>query len=62
MTVANQSVFTLPMQGFQKRLYSTASNSDFGSLLQLRNLINRQNVTSNPGRDVSAADDFFALV
>ena len=43
-------------------MYSTASNSDFGSLLQLRNLINRRNVTSNPGRDVNAADDFFTLV
>ena len=43
-------------------MYRTASNSDFGSLLQLRNLINRRNVTSNPGRDGNAADDFFTLV
>ena len=42
-------------------MYSTASNYDFGYLLQLGNLINR-NITSNPGRDVNAADDFFTLV
>lgn len=45
-----------------KRLYNTSSVSDFGTLVQLRNLINRRNVVSDPKADFSACDDFFTLV
>ena len=43
-------------------LYCTTSNSDCGTLLQLRNLINRRNITANPGKNVNASEDFFTLV
>ena len=50
------------MQAIWKRLYNTKSFSDYGSLYQLRNLINRRNVVSNPMDDVNACDDFFNTV
>ena len=43
-------------------MYNTKSFSDYGSLYQLRNLINRRNVVSNPIDDVNACDDFFNTV
>ena len=35
---------------------------DFGTLYQLRNLINRHNVVKDPKGNVNACDDFFRLV
>ncbi|XP_019863233.1 PREDICTED: uncharacterized protein LOC109592137, partial [Amphimedon queenslandica] len=45
-----------------KRLYSTVSITDHGTLQQLRNLINRRNVVSDPKKDVNATEDFLNLV
>ena len=45
-----------------KRLYNSASVSDFGTLVQLKNLINRKNVVSAPKDNVDACDDFLILV
>ena len=45
-----------------KRLYSTLSLTDHGTLLQLRNLINRRNVSSDPTKDVNASEDYFLLI
>ena len=50
------------MQVIWKKLYNTTSVSDFGTLVQLRNLINRRNVVSDPKENVNACDDFFTLV
>jgi len=33
-----------------------------GTLYQLRNLINRRNVVSDPSKDVNACEDFFVLI
>lgn len=35
---------------------------DGGTLFQLRNLINRRNVVTNPSKDMNACEDFFLLV
>ena len=45
-----------------KRLYKTTSGRDRGTLCQLRNLINRRNVTKSPKNDVNAAEDFLEVV
>lgn len=45
-----------------KRLYSCSSGIDGGTLYQLRNLINRRNVTKDPATNVSACEDFFIHV
>ena len=39
-----------------KRLYSTASVSDGGTMYHLRNLINRRNVTSDPSHNVDPSE------
>ena len=44
-----------------KHLYQH-SPTDYGTLNQLRNLINRRNVVKTPKDDVNACDDFFRLV
>ncbi len=41
---------------------STESSSDHGTLYQLRNLINRTNVVTDPTTNFNACDDFFITV
>ena len=50
------------MQVIWKRLYSCSSGIDAGTMFQLRNLINRRNVTKDPTSNVSACEDFFVHV
>lgn len=38
------------------------SGTDHGALYQLRNLINRRNVVSDPKNNFNACDDFFGLI
>ena len=44
------------------RLYSGGSNCDSGTLLQLRNQLNRRNIASNPDGRFNASIDFLELV
>ncbi len=44
-----------------KRLYSTASTAEIGTLFQLRNLINRRNISTEPDNNYNAHDDFLSL-
>jgi len=44
------------------RLYKCSSSVDKGTLYQLRNLIQRQNVVSDPSRNMNASKDFFTTV
>ena len=55
-------IFDYPIQVIWKRLYKTASCKEIGTLHQLRNVINRRNVTTKPKKDFNAHDDFFTLV
>lgn len=43
-------------------MYNTSSVADFGTLVQLRNIVNRRNVVADPKENVNACDDFFTLV
>lgn len=43
-------------------LYKSTSVSDHGTLQQLRNIINRRNVVSDPKTDVNSCEDFWLLV
>ena len=43
-------------------MYSASSGIDGGSLYQLRNIINRRNVTRSPSGNVTASEEFFLLV
>ena len=43
-------------------LYSSSSGMDGGTLFQLKNLINRRNVTKDPASNVSVCEDFFVEV
>ena len=43
-------------------MYSASSSIDGGTLHQLRNIINRRNVTSSPSGNVTASEEFFLLV
>lgn len=45
-----------------KRLYRCSSACDGGTLYQLRNLINRRNVTKKPKDAVAPCEEFFSLV
>ena len=45
-----------------KRLYKPTSGLDGGTLFQLRNLINRKNVTQDVKKDMNACEDYFQLV
>ena len=45
-----------------KQFYNTASGGDGGTLYQLRNLINRQNVVKKPMDDLAACEDFAITV
>ena len=47
---------------FWRRLFKTTSGTQRGTLYQLRNLINRRNVTKKPKSDVNAAEDFIEVV
>ena len=44
------------------RLYKTDSSQDGGTLYQLRNLINRRNVVTDPKKDMNSCEDFFELI
>ena len=44
------------------RLYKTDSSQDGGTIYQLRNLINRRNVVTDPKMDMNACEDFFELI
>lgn len=50
------------MQVIWKRLYNAASGMDGGTLHQLRNIINRRNVTKDPSNNPTATEEFFILV
>ena len=58
----NTCIIILIIQIIWKRLYNTLSTTDHGTLQQLRDLINRRNVISEPGKDVNACEDFLLLV
>ena len=45
-----------------KRLYSTCSGIDGGTLFQLRNLINRRNVVKDVKKDLNSCEDFMELI
>ena len=44
-----------------KRLYSSCSGMDTGTLFQLRNLINRRNVITDVSKDRTACEEFMQL-
>ena len=44
-----------------KRLYSSCSGIDTGTLFQLRNLINRRNVNTDVSKDLTACEEFMQL-
>ena len=44
------------------RLYKTDSSQDGGTMYQLRNLINRRNVVTDPKKDMNACEDFLELI
>ena len=46
----------------QVRLHKTAYSKEIGTLHQIRNVINRRNVTTKPKKDFNAHDNFFTLV
>ena len=50
------------IQVIWKRLYKTTSASDSGTIFQLRNIINRKNISKKPKKDVNSHEDFFHLV
>ena len=50
------------LQVIWNRLYSTSSAMDGATLYQLRNVINRRNVTKDPTKNVAACEEFFSLV
>lgn len=44
-----------------KRLYSTASADQHGTLYQIRNLLHRTNVPKDPKSNVDACEEFFSF-
>ena len=44
-----------------KRLYSSYSGMDTGTLFQLRNVINRRNVITDVSKDLTACEEFMQL-
>lgn len=50
------------LQSIWKRLYSCSSAKEGGTLYQLRNLINRRNITSYPSKNVAPSEDFVQTV
>ena len=53
---------TYVWQVFWKRLYSSSSMVDGGTLYQLRNLIQHRNVANHPKNSFTACEDFLVLV
>ncbi|KAL5510576.1 hypothetical protein EMCRGX_G006142 [Ephydatia muelleri] len=49
------------MEVIWKRLYSSCSGMDTGTLLQLRNVINRRNVITDVSKDLTACEEFMQL-
>lgn len=49
-------------QVFWKRLYKTSSSMERGTLYQIRNLLNRRNITKRPKGNVNAAEDFLEVI
>ena len=45
-----------------QRLYDTKSGMEMDTLYQLRNLLSRRNVTTQPKSDINANEDFLELV
>ncbi|XP_019862116.1 PREDICTED: uncharacterized protein LOC109590666, partial [Amphimedon queenslandica] len=45
-----------------KKFYDTKSFMDKGSMAQLRNLIDRRNISADSESDYNACDDFFTVV
>ena len=45
-----------------KRLYSTKSGRDKGTIFNLQQVLNRTSVHADPSKDLKAAEDFFGLV
>lgn len=56
------SLYLLAIQLIWKRLHSTKSSWDHGTLYQLRNLIQCRNVSTKPFSNFDAHDNFFNLV
>ena len=52
----------ISIQVIRKHLYNTGSGMQRGTLHQLRNAINRRNVSETWKRDANACEDFFQLV
>lgn len=50
------------LQVIWKYFFSTKSAAEHGTLYQLRNLVHRTNVVSDPAKDFNACDDFIVLV
>ena len=50
------------MQVIWKRLYNQGSSQDKGTIYQLRNVINRTNVPTDPQNNMNAAEDFMLLI
>ena len=55
-------IHSITKQVFWKRLYRPTSGTEKGTLCQLRNLINRRNVSGKPKSDVNAAEDFVEVI
>ena len=55
-------IHSITKQVFWKRLYRPTSGTERGTLCQLRNLINRRNVSGKPKSDVNAAEDFVEVI
>ncbi len=45
-----------------KHFFSTSSAAEHGTLYQLRNLLGRSNVVTDPARDFNACEDFLLVV
>lgn len=43
-------------------MYKVSSKLEGGTLVQLRNLINRRNVVKDPSKAMDACEDFFTIV
>jgi hypothetical protein len=50
------------MQIIWNKLYKPASSADQGTLYQLRNIIQRRNVVSDPKNNFNACSDFFNII
>ncbi|KAL5505216.1 hypothetical protein EMCRGX_G006617 [Ephydatia muelleri] len=55
------SFLLIDAQVIWKRLYSSCSGMDTGTLFQLRNVINRRNVITDISKDLTACEEFMQL-